>query len=469
MAMPLRKKLLILPPLLLGLAVLVFMVRTKEPPATRDVGERATAVRVVDAPVVDLVPRATGYGYVRPELTWEAVAEVAGQVVEMHPELQRGALVAEGELLLRIDPAKRLTASEQSRAGVRALLARLEDLEQRRANLRKSLEVERRALELARQELARYQTLAERDTIAASELDAKEQAWLAQKNKVQDLENQIALLPAQRQDLLAQLEQARARLTETRIDLEKTEIRAPFDGRLAAVSVERGQAVGVGQTMAVLDSIGVAETLAQFPLHAFRTVIPRGAQPFSQGADMQRLRAFLDVGAVVRLNIGDDTLEWSGRLVRVREEVDAETRTIGVYVAVDNPYLKAEPGRRPPLLRNMYCEVELRGKPRPGTVVVPRAAVRQGEVLVAGEGDRLERRPVTVDFTMLDMAVIATGLSGGERVVVSPLPYAVQGMLLKPARDEELAERLAAEAECRGPGACAPVESDDPAGAGEGA
>jgi len=63
-------------------------------------------------------------------------------------------------------------------------------------------------------------------------------------------------------------------------------------------------------------------------------------------------------------------------------------------------------------------------------------------VLVAAADDRLRRRPVEVLFSQGDVSVIAAGLEAGERVVVSDLVPAVEGMLLQVQPDEALAESL---------------------------
>ena len=449
MADSLRKKLLFVLPVAAAVAIFVLMVRGKEPPVKRGPDERATAVRTIRTPVVDLVPRAIGYGYVKPELVWEAVAEVQGKIVDIHPDLKRGALLARGQLLARIDPAQRITATEQNRAEVSRMLAGLEELQQRRVNLGRTLAVQRRSLELSERELERRRKLVEEGTISFSELDQEEKNYLTQQNTVQELENQLALIPAEERELKAQLVQARSRLEDARLDLEKTELRAPFDCRVREASIELGQAVNSGEVLARLDSIGVAETLAEFPLHVMRRIVPRGASPLAGGVSMDNLRKFLDFGALVRVSMDGRTVEWDGRVVRIREEVDPNTRTIGVYVAVEDPYLQAVPGQRPPLVRNMYCEVELRGRPRPDSVVVPRNAVRQGMALVADAENRLRRVPVELDMVQDDLAVIASGLSGGERVVVSDVPYAVDGMLLAPQADEALERGVILRAEAR--------------------
>ena len=81
------KRLLILPPVALGIAVLVWQLRGKAPPEQAAPREQARSVRIIEVTPTRFVPRALGYGHVQPGMVWAAVAEVAGKVVFRHPEL----------------------------------------------------------------------------------------------------------------------------------------------------------------------------------------------------------------------------------------------------------------------------------------------------------------------------------------------------------------------------------------------
>jgi len=158
----------------------------------------------------------------------------------------------------------------------------------------------------------------------------------------------------------------------------------------------------------------------------------------------EQLTTLVGLSPLVRLDLGNYQAEWEARFVRFDDAVDAQTRTMGVVVAVDHPYAKVIPGYRPPLSKGMFVQVILRGKSHRPRILVPRAAVRAGAVLVADQDNRLRRRPVTVLFSQGQISVIEQGLTPGERVLVSDLVPAVEGMLLQPTLDEELAATLAA-------------------------
>jgi len=163
------------------------------------------------------------------------------------------------------------------------------------------------------------------------------------------------------------------------------------------------------------------------------------------------VRDRLKLTATVRLPLGEQKVEWPARFVRIREQLDPTTRTVGVVVAVDKPYENAIPGERPPLVRGAYCEVELRAAAIPARVIVPRSAVVENAVYLADGANRLRTRTILRLFTQGDFVCIAEGVEPEDRVIVTdPMP-AVEGMLLDTVDDAELASAIARAAAGEGP------------------
>jgi RND family efflux transporter MFP subunit len=413
-------------------------------------------VRVIEAPRVKVVPRALGYGEAQPRSVWKAVAEVSGRIVHVADDLKSGSLFSKDALLLRIDPAAYKLALAQAEAKVRDIQAQMEELRLSETNHQASLEIERRALALAEKELDRKRKLLEREVIAESAYEQEERAVLGQRAKVQSLQNSLALMPARRQVLEAQLAVAQNQVQDAQLDLNRTAIKAPFDMRLSDVPVEKTQFVQRGQVLLIADGTAVTEVAAQFPMERFMQVM-KGAfevPPPGERA-LRRLADEAGVSATVRYKPGDVEIAWDARLVRIDSVIDPKTRTLSVIVAVDKPYEKVEVGVRPPLVKGMYCEVEVRGRPRPDRLIVPQDALHgakgQRTVYVVGKDDRLERRSVTVEFEQPDFAVIGAGLSPGERVVLTDLVSAIPGTLLDPTPDPDAVRALVAKAAAQAP------------------
>jgi RND family efflux transporter MFP subunit len=440
-------KLLLIPPLALGAVAVVWLVISREAPERHTPVERAVAVRVMEVPEVAVVPRALGHGVIEPSRVWEGVAEIGARVIEEHPQLARGAILSADAVLLRLDTTDVELRIAEAEAAKAVLEAQLEELELREANTSASLAIEEQVLALAEAELERQRELLARGTAAPAAVDREARQTLAQRQAVQNLKNQLALHPAERVVLSAQLQQREADLAAARLDLARAELRLPFDARISQVNVRRDQVATRGQVLVVADGMARAEVNAQIPMDRLRRLVPDAEEAIAitPEAVAERLEA-LGLEATVRLTAGDMAVEWSGRVARMSEIVDPNTRTVGVIIEVDRPYDRVVPGQVPPLVKSMFVEVELRGRATAPLAVIPRAALRANRVYVVGEDQRLEARVVEVAFVQGAVAVIASGLSGGEQVVVSDLVPAMEGMRLVPTHDDDLLLQVTREA-----------------------
>ena len=443
-----RRLWLFLAPVIVGALVFAFAMKTRPLPLQLPAQERAASVRTITLAPVTLIPRAIGYGNVRPGRVWRAVAEVAGKVVEIHPQLKKGAIVGKGTVLLKIDPTDYRLGILQAEADIRAINAQIEELNGSEKNTRASLEIEDRSLALTKRDFERKRKLLEQGTVSQAAVDQEERNYLKGSQSVQTLRNALNLIPAERAVLAAKRAQNQVHLESARLDLARTEIIAPFDARIAEVNVETTQYTGLGQVLAIADDIGLAEITAQVPIDHLINLIPASAaMPENAAGVMNQLPDLMGFEAVVRLRASSIDAQWPARFTRIDDGIDPETRTAGVIVAVDNPYRHSQPGSRPPLTKNMFVEVELKGRPRPDQIVIPRSSLHGSSVYIVNAESRLEIRPVAVAFAQANFAVIESGLERAETIVISdPIP-AIAGMLLEPTEDAEASAMLTREAE----------------------
>jgi len=209
--------------------------------------------------------------------------------------------------------------------------------------------------------------------------------------------------------------------------------------------VELAQYAQPGKVLAEAYDIGSSEILAQMPLSTMKPLFEQGkGEPLATEVGTEMLRKALGLSAVVRLNVGGETIEWKGRFSRPSEALDPQTGTVGMYVVVDDTYKQARIGVRPPLVKNMYCEVELKGRPMPKSVAIPRSALHQGIVYIVGPQNRLERRSVTVNYSQGNLVSLKKGITPGEKVIVTDIIPAIEGMLLAPQTDNDLLKSLIA-------------------------
>jgi len=440
------RKWLFFVPLAVGIAVFVLLTRQSAPPEQLAVDAPARVVRYIEAPATTVIPRTLGYGRARPVRVWEAVAEVNGRIIEIHPRLRKGSLIGKDELLLRIDPTEYELAVSQVQADILSTRAQLSEMRVKDTNTRASLAIEEESLALREAEVARKSELAQKRTLSASDFEQEQRNLLGQRQQVQAQKNALNLLPAERELLEAQLARFQAQLDSVKLDLTRTEIRLPFRARISEVNIEQAQYVREGSVLAKADAIDKAEVEAQIPIARMRALLRSDRTLDFNRLDPGRLTEQLGIDARIWLRDPSGDVLWQGQFRRMSDTLDPDTRTVGVIIEVDEPYANVRPGERPPLVKGLFVEVDLRGRPRPDRLVIPRNALHDGRVYLLEDG-RLVIRPVEVQTVQPEYAVIASGIEPGAPVIVSDLVPAIDGMRLEGQPDPEAMERLIAEAE----------------------
>jgi len=440
---PIVKLLFITVPIVVaGAFVLGNIVANKKPPARVELTERATAVRVIEAQEMAIRPSLTGFGLVAPARTYEAISQVGGTADYVNPALRKGEILPEGAVLLRLSPEDFNLAIAQARANIRAAEAKMAELTVSEDNQRAALAIEEDALALKATDLERSESLFASQTISQSVLDGARAAHLAQSQKVQGIRSGLALLPTQREAQTEQIAVSRASLASAELNLARSEITLPFAARVALATVERGQFVKAGQTIASFDGIAAAEAEAQVSVADLSRLLgdaraQAGLSVFDPEA-MSSVLKELGIEATVRLQLGEQVAEWPATLDRISNVIDPKSGTLGVIVRVESAY--GGEGR-PPLTKGMFVEVELTAPPTTG-VVIPRAALDQGRVLLADDDGRLVVLPVQPTLVQGDIALLRAGLPAGSRVVVSTPRPVIPGMLLDVTLDEALMQSL---------------------------
>ncbi len=326
------------------------------------------------------------HGTVVPRTESDLVPEVSARVTWVSPALASGGFFSQGEPLLRLDARDYQVALEQASAR----LARAES-EERRAS----------------KELARQRGLAESRVASDAQLD--------------DAENAAEMAEAS-------VREARAALSRAERDLERTEIRAPYDGRVRSESVDVGQFVSRGAPVATLYAVDYAEVRLPVPdeeLAFLELPLLYVDDPRQEGPEV-----------ILRARFAGAEHEWRGRVVRTEGELDPRSRMVNVVARVPNPY--ARDGGRAPLSVGLFVSGEILGNRIESAIVLPRTALRDGrQVFVIDLEGRLRSRPVEVLRDTGDEIVVSGGLAAGEVVCISALDSAIEGMRVRIASEAE--------------------------------
>ena len=422
-----------LPPIALGVATAIWFVSNAPEPAQLDTEAPGPAVRVRTITPTEIRPVAHGWGSVRPATRWTAIAEVRGQIVWRHPDLEAGRLISAGTEVMRIDPSDYELAIAQARADAQALAAEAAQLAAEQANTERVLALETERLRLAEADQTRIDGLVTQGVNPQTRADEAERAVLAARRTVTELTNSLALMPARRARIEAQQARTEAALARAERDLSHTRLSAPFDMRVTRVNAERFQPVSVGQVLIEGDALDQVEVVVQVPVPAFQRLLAPLHLPGDTLSAMRAGPAEL-IGAELH-PIDNPGQVWAATVTRVEGMLDPKARTVPVVVTVEAPYDGAAPPLRLPLVPNMQVEVTLRGAPLADVITVPEAALHGDDIYLVTEENRLQRRPVSVAFRQDGQVTLREGLAAGERIVLDDLAPAFEGMALTPIED----------------------------------
>jgi membrane fusion protein, multidrug efflux system len=340
-------------------------------------------IRALPVRVESLELKVPAQGTVTPRTETDLIAQVSGQIIEVSPEFANGGFFEEGDVLLRIDPRDY------------DLALALANVEVAQARVRYSQEQEE--TEVAQAEWAK---IGEGDP------------------------SDLVLRKPQLAQARASLDAAQARYQMAKLNLERTEVRAPYAGRVRYKRVDVGQVVGPTAPLGKIYAVDFAE---------IRLPIPDQELEFLDVSLYRTGKSEIVEGPTVDLqaDFAGHTYTWSGRVVRVEGEIDPLTRMINLVARVDDPYAAPEGSLRPPLTVGLYVEAAVGGKMVENAVVLPRAALRgRDRVLVVDEG-RLYFRDVVVLRSDSEKVIITSGLKQGEHVCISPLDAVVDGMRVR--------------------------------------
>ena len=382
-ASPLRRTTLV--PLLVlvgaGLVAALVLANRRQPERRQDPPSVPT-VRTVRAELASIPVTISSHGEVRPAVETTLTAEVPGRIASVADALRPGGRFAAGEVLARIADDDFRLAVEQAEVGL--------------SRARVQLELEQAEAEVARSEWR--------------ELGEGEPPPLAGR------EPQLARARAEVRAAEAAVEQAR-------LDLARTVLRAPFAGSSRSLTADVGRYVARGTAVAEIFSTAGPEI-----------VLPVGR------ADL----AHLDLSTVER---GDGPAitataplagglgRWTGRITRAAGALDETTRMLTLYGRLDGASASSA-ADAPPM--GLFVDVEIAGTTIPDAFALPRAALRgDSRVWVVDGDDRLRFRTVEVARAEADRVIVLDGLTAGERVCVSPLDAAVDGMSVEPVDDPD--------------------------------
>ena len=366
------------------------------------------------------------YGSARPKIQLEITSQVSGLVVEKAGNFLSGKYVNKGQVLCRIEETDYEIAVERVEKTIELLNTQLDRLAQEAENLAESQRIETERRDLAQSQVEKVSRLLERNAASDNELDLARETLLGRDAQVQNIANQLALIPPQRAQLEAEIGSAQVELRQAQTNLARCVIRSPVTGRVLNCDVEVGEQVLAGTKCGQIYGTDVMEVPVSIGYSELEW-IDTGLLDVGEDQGSDELSGYIE--AIVEWERPDNgqTVSWRGRIDRIEAGLEAETRMAGLVIRVENPRLNEA---KPILEINMFCKVTVLGKKLPEVYIVPRRAILPDEdVYVVFEG-KLAKRAVKVARFASEEAMILPGggISQGDQVVISSIGKPVLGM-----------------------------------------
>ncbi|MCW8879794.1 MAG: hypothetical protein OQJ89_00870 [Kangiellaceae bacterium] len=431
---------------LVGIVISVLIVKLQPVMTHNPQARPSVPVSFIEIPLKSISPQIIGFGNVKPDLSLQAKAEVTGRVTYIHPNLKKGEIYPAETLLLKIDDKDYLLQLKQAEADVLANQANLKEMQLTIENNELELKLAQEKLKVRDKEYKRLQKLRKSGSVSQSKLDAERQNLLQQQQEVQQLKNKKTTLPSDLEVMKAQLAIAESKLEKSRRDLERTEIRLPFNGRISQVYAELDQYVATGTQLFDASGLDKIVVNAQFPIDQF-SAFARGFKRdklqkinFSDYAGMTQMLASLGLTAEIEM-VGGTSSVWQAKVERFSDELDPQTKTVGVTVSVSGNYRDIEPGKKPPLLEGMYMKVSLFGAASE-FAIIPRFAIQNNEVYLIDNEHKLSRTKISPQQFKGELALLKKADLAGQKLITSDVFPAVSGMAVTPIQDNAALEKV---------------------------
>jgi RND family efflux transporter MFP subunit len=312
-------------------------------------------------------------GEARPRTEIDLVPEVGGRIVSVSPKFIDGGIFNKGDILYQIDKSDYDVSVVRAEASV--------------ARAQQVLVRERAEAEIAKRDWADLGTGAPSD---------------------------LTLRKPQLAEAQAGLQSAEADLQNAKIQLSRTSVRAPFNGRVRTKNSDIGQFVSPGSRLGRIFSTDIIEV--RLPL---------------TDDDLSKLDLPIAFVAKSKADAPDVTFSaviagkpqvWPGKIMRTDSSYDTQTRALFAIAEVFDPYGKGASDGGVPLAPGLFVDAEINGKKFENVTVLPRDGLRpENKVFVGKEDGSAETRVATVLDTNADYAYVTSGVTVGEIIVLSPV------------------------------------------------
>ena len=389
-----HKKQIIIPIAILvaGIAAFVGFSSLKTPPAEKAKEDNTPIIAVENIVVAPMTLNVSSYGIIKPKYETLLVAQVNGEIVELDETFVRGGFIKKGQLLARIDPNDYHAALIDAQADMASARAALE------------------------QEVAQGK-VAEREWKLITDSSPTE----------------LSLRKPQLAQELARVKSAQAAILRAKRNLQRTEIRAPYDAMIDSRMIGLGSFVSVGTQLGQLFGTDIAEVRLPVADNELKFLI-------DQGHD-----------AKVKLvgTYAGKSVEWTAHIARNEGVIDNKSRMTYLVAEIQNPYLlpdmlaknvateNTDVSHSVPLRFGAYVQAQILGIEIANASILPRHLVVGNKVGLLSNESTLHYATIDIIRQQGANVIVSNGLLDGDKLIVSALEYPVDGMKLALISDKK--------------------------------
>ncbi|MBA6339461.1 efflux RND transporter periplasmic adaptor subunit [Colwellia sp. MB02u-10] len=375
----------LLPIIVLSALVFSAYVVTSNPPSAkrgRPSNTPQLSVQVQKLTRSDLAVTIDSYGTIKPRTQSVLLPQVSGKIISISPKFRTGGFFEQGDILLQLDQ--------------RDLLAEVKIAQASLFTAKQNFSEEQARVEQAKQDWQR--------------LGNSEQAPELVLRKPQLLAAQASVYSAQ------------ASLTKTELAVERSNIVAPYTGRILSKSVDVGQVVSIGTELAEIYAIDYVEIRLPLKNKDLPYMLLPESNRFQKASLEQQPAVTIYSDLAARQS-------WTGRVVRTEGAFDEASQQLFVVAQIDDPYGENE-GNGLPLKIGQYVSAKIDGKTIKNALSIPNRAIYQGSYVYIVDNNVLKRKNITIAWQSEDVAVIATGLVADQLLVLTPLGQVNSGTVV---------------------------------------
>ncbi|MCG8612603.1 MAG: HlyD family efflux transporter periplasmic adaptor subunit, partial [Pseudomonadales bacterium] len=381
--------------------------------------EKAWNVQTIELSAADRHPEIELLGTVESPYTSELRATVNADVTRV--DVSEGQYVAQGQILLTLDDRETKLALLQREADVIDLQSQVESEINRHKQDLKSLENEKTLIDLAERAVARESKLKQSNVSSEVKMDQSRQSLQQQQLSLNARELNIRNHQSRLAQLRAKLKRAEAQLSLAQLDQDRTLVRAPFSGRITAVTSSPGERARIGDVLISMYDEAHVEVRGQIPNRWITTI---------QNASQRNLQlSALALGYGGQINLVLDRL--SGKANAGSGGID------GLFRESKNPLsahtLQMASAPQMPLLVGQILTLKLQLPAERNVFAMPVSSIYGNNRVYRVKDSRLEA--VRIDHVGTQIVsgkqlilVKSAALQDGDRVITTQLPNAINGL-----------------------------------------